>query len=103
MPIRRNDYAIRYTDFITKNRFIGSIIYPKIEFRNSDIYIITKVGDRLDLFANKYYGTTRLWWILAQANSLGEGSFVIKPATRLRVPQEVGKILDDLERINREL
>tara|TARA_Y100000361_G_C11043618_1_gene281270 strand:+ start:157 stop:468 length:312 start_codon:yes stop_codon:yes gene_type:complete len=103
MPIRRNDYAERFRDIVTNNRVIGSVIYPKIEFRNSDIYIITIVNDRLDLLANKYYGTSNLWWILAHANKLGEGSFVIKPGTRLRVPQEIGKILDDLERINREV
>ena len=57
----------------------------------------------MDLLANKYYGTSNLWWILAHANKLGEGSFVIPPGTRIRVPQEVGKILDELERINREI
>ena len=90
MPIRRNDYAERFRDIVTNNRVIGSVIYPKIEFRNSDVYIITRVNDRLDLLANKYYGTTRLWWILAHAYKLG-------------VPQEIGKILDELERINREI
>ena len=41
MPIRRNDYAERFRDIVTNNRVIGSVIYPKIEFRNSDVYIIT--------------------------------------------------------------
>jgi hypothetical protein len=102
MSIKRNDYADRLKDIYTNNRIIGSIIYPTIEKENSDIYIVSRVQDRLDLLANKYYGTPRLWWILAQANQLGEGSFVVKPATRLRIPQNVGQILDKLEKLNKE-
>ncbi len=102
MPIKRNDYADRLKDIYTNNRIVGTIIYPTIEKTVSDLYITSRVQDRLDLLANKYYGTTRLWWILAQANQLGEGSFVIQPGTRLRIPQNVGEILDNLEQLNKE-
>jgi len=103
MPIKRNDYADRIKDFANNNRIIGSTLYPTIEKKSTDIYVITRVQDRLDLLANKYYGTTRLWWILAHANKLGEGSFVVKPGTKLRIPQHVGQILDELEKLNREI
>jgi len=103
MAIKRNDYAQRLIDIYTNNRIVGTVIYPTIEKTNSDLYFITRVQDRLDLLANKYYGTPRLWWILAHANKLGEGSFVVEPGTRLRIPQNVGKILDELERLNREI
>ena len=102
MPIKRNDYADRLKDIHTNNRIIGTIIYPTIKKENSDIYVTIRTQDRLDLLANKYYGTSRLWWILAQANALGEGSFVIPPGTKLRIPQNVGQILDELEKLNRE-
>ena len=102
MPIKRNDYADRLEDIYTNNRIIGTIIYPTIEKTVSDIYITSRVQDRLDLLANKYYGTPNLWWILAQANQLGEGSFIVEPGTKLRIPQDVGSILNELERINRE-
>ena len=102
MPIKRNDYATRLKDTYSNKRVIGSTVYPKIEKKDSDIYVIIRVQDRLDLLANKYYGTSNLWWVLAQANQLGEGSFIIEPGTKLRIPQDIGSILNELERINRE-
>tara|TARA_Y100000593_G_scaffold57081_1_gene106311 strand:- start:3676 stop:3987 length:312 start_codon:yes stop_codon:yes gene_type:complete len=102
MAIKRNDYAIRYKDPKSKNRVIGTSMNPKIEAKNDDIYITSRTQDRLDLLANKYYGTPRLWWIIAQANNLGEGHLIIKPGTRLRIPQDVQGVLRDLEKINIE-
>ena len=102
MPIKRNDYATRLKDTYSNKRVIGSTVYPKIEKKDSDIYVIIRVQDRLDLLANKYYGTPNLWWVLAQANQLGEGSFIIESGTKLRIPQDIGSILNELERINRE-
>ena len=95
MPIKRNDYATRLKDTYSNKRVIGSTVYPKIEKKDSDIYVIIRVQD-------KYYGTPNLWWVLAQANQLGEGSFIIESGTKLRIPQDIGSILNELERINRE-
>ncbi len=102
MAIKRNQYSLRFKDRITKNRVIATTIYPEIEPADSDIYIYTKSHERLDLLAYQYYGTQRLWLVLAQANHIGNGSFVIEPGTRLRIPQDMTKILNDLEKINIE-
>jgi hypothetical protein len=61
---------------------------PVIKELNSDIYIITKVGDRLDTLANKYYKDSTLWWIIARANPdyISGDSFFLEPATRIRIP-----------------
>ena len=102
MAIKRNDYAIRYKDPKSRNRVIGTNINPKIDVKNDDIFVISQSHDKLDLLANKYYGTPRLWWIIAQANNLGEGNMLIKPGTKLRIPQDVQTILRNLEKTNNE-
>ena len=59
-------------------------IYSSIPEKDSDIWVITQSGDRLDLLANQYYGNPRLWWYIAKANGL---TFLTIPAgTSLRIP-----------------
>jgi len=40
---------------------------------------------RLDLVSYKFYGTTRLWWVLAMANQIKE-PYRVAPGTQIRVP-----------------
>jgi len=42
--------------------------YPEIPLREDDIYVLTDVGDRLDLLANQFYQDPSLYWIIACAN-----------------------------------
>ena len=51
-----------------------------------DYYIITRAGDRLDNIAYEYYEDASQWWVLAQANHLGKGSFAVPAGIRLRIP-----------------
>jgi hypothetical protein len=55
----------------------------------------------LDLLANKYYGDTSLWWIIAVANNINDASFYVTEGLQLRIPSNVSKILNDLEKINK--
>jgi len=82
-------------------RKYDSTLYPKIVFDDSDFYIITKIGDRLDLLASKYYNDVNLWWIIAQANQIGKGTLNVSTGIQLRIPQNLSKIFADLEIINR--
>jgi len=77
-------------------------IYPKIPPRISDLYIMTKDGDRLDLLATTYYGNASAWWIIAQANSITGGTLYVDPGKQLRIPTEISTIIDDLDKINNE-
>ena len=79
-----------------------AILYPEVILRDNDIYIYTKDGDRLDLLSYKYYGDVTLWWIIAQANHIGKGSFIIKPGTHLRIPLAVEAIMNDFRKINED-
>ena len=59
-------------------------IYSTIPETDSDIYVITQHGDRLDNLAFQFYGDQSLWWYIAKANNL---SFMTLPiGTSLRIP-----------------
>jgi hypothetical protein len=85
----------------TKKKYLSSIIYPKIKPSNDDLYIISTQGDRLDILAAKYYNDKSMWWIISTANNLNEASLSIEPGIQLRIPSNIAKILNDLEKINK--
>ena len=41
-----------------------------------------------------------MWWVIAQANNITGGTLFVKPGTQIRIPQDVGSIQSDLEKIN---
>jgi hypothetical protein len=71
-------------------------IYPNIPKRDSDIYIATQGGDRLDTIANQMYGDSSLWWIIAAANNIHAATFAVKEGTILRVPENYNQILNSI-------
>lgn len=85
----------------SKKKYLGSIIYPKIKASDNDIYIVSELSDRIDLLAHKYYGDVDLWWIIAVANNLNDASLSIEPGKQLRIPSNVGQILNDLNNLNK--
>ena len=70
----------------TFNRY-RTTIYQGVSFSNSDIYVISQDGDRLDLLAHQFYGDSSLWWYIAQANHLN--AMNIEPGTSLRIPASI--------------
>jgi len=97
----RYQYTRKNTDENKKFRKYNTTLYPKIEPSDDDVFIITNIGDRLDLLAFRYYGDVTLWWIIAQANQIGKGTLNIKPGTNLRIPQNIENVYSNLETINR--
>ena len=67
-----------------KFMYTGTSYLPKHEDKNSDILLIATQGDRCDLIAQEYYGTTELWWYVASVNNLKSNN--IEAGTQLRVP-----------------
>lgn len=84
-----------------KKRFMQTTIYPKVLPNDNDIYIITEQGDRLDILAEKYYKNTSMWWIIATANNINDANFYVEPGVQLRIPSNVSKILNDLQKLNK--
>jgi hypothetical protein len=71
--------------------------YPIIPLRNTDTYIATETGDRFDSLANQFYGNPSLWWIIASANNIHDGSMGVDDGTVLRIPQQYIQIINDFE------
>ncbi len=73
--------------------------YPTELFQQqrSDYYIFSREGDRLDNIANEFYDDPRYWWVIAEANFLGKGTFAIEPGIQLRIPFPIENLLEQLE------
>jgi nucleoid-associated protein YgaU len=72
-------------------------ILPKIPEKASDLYIISRAGDRLDLLANEFYQDVSKWWVIAEANNIINGTIVIEPGLQLRIPNPIFDINDLLQ------
>ena len=83
--------------------FFRNVKYPEIPLSINDIYIITTIGDRLDLLADKFYGDIRLWWIIpaANMNKVRRDSFHLDSGVEIRVPTEISHIIKNFEIINK--
>lgn len=88
-------------DTDTNKNYMETTIYPKVSASNSDMYIVTDEGDRLDMLAYKYYKDPRMWWVIATANNLNDATYYIEPGIQLRIPGNIQKILNDLSTINK--
>jgi len=98
--------SLRYEDSIIFNTTQGkpyyeSKRYPNIPLSESDLYVVTTVGDRLDLLANQYYRDPNLWWIIAFANNnITRGSMFPAPGTQLRIPTDLSNVIRLYEQFN---
>jgi phage tail protein X len=73
-------------------------IYPNIPLKDTDIYIVTQGGDRLDTLAYQYYGDQSLWWIIATANNIHDATFAVADGTILRVPENYTQIITNFQK-----
>tara|TARA_Y100001938_G_C7818395_1_gene295402 strand:- start:159 stop:488 length:330 start_codon:yes stop_codon:yes gene_type:complete len=85
-----------------QKRYFRPLKYPDIPLSINDLYIVTTVGDRLDLLAHQFYGDTRLWWIIARANmsKVRRDSYSLKSGMEIRIPADDQNILKNFEQIN---
>ena len=93
-----------------ENEFVGTIgdqyyrtvYYPEIEPQETDIYIETEFGDRLDLLANRFYGDVSLYWIISISNPnvLDFGSLYPPAGAQLRIPVNVSGIISSYNQLN---
>ena len=77
----------------------NTTFYPSIPIDDSDRFIYTKLGDRVDALANEYYGDVTLWWIISKANGI-KGQAGLKPGQLLRIPGQVEEILSNFRDLN---
>jgi nucleoid-associated protein YgaU len=97
---RYDDPIVLKTEFTNRPYFKGRY-YPNIPLSESDVYVITTVGDRLDSLAYSYYKDATLWWVIAMANNnITKGALYPEPGTQLRIPTDLNYILDLYNQFN---
>mgnify|MGYP001461767964 FL=1 len=82
----KNTKTVRDDDKILKYE---STIYQKVPENNTDIYVITQSGDRLDSLANQFYGDSQLWWFIAHVNNIN--TMNLEAGLRLRISLDLEK------------
>ena len=97
---RYNNSTILKTEFTNRPYYKGKY-YPNIPLSESDVYVITTVGDRLDSLAYSYYNDATLWWVIAMANNNAtKGALYPVPGTQLRIPTNLNGVLQLFEKFN---
>lgn len=98
--------ATRYDDKTTlytaqgKPYYKGKV-YPNIPLSETDVYVITTIGDRLDSLAYSYYNDVNLWWVISAANNnVTNGSMFPAPGTQLRIPTNLSGVLRLFNKFN---
>jgi nucleoid-associated protein YgaU len=98
---RYEDTAILKTAYTNRPYYKGKF-YPNIPLSESDVYVITTVGDRLDNLAYSYYNDPTLWWVIATANNnITKGQLYPTPGTQLRIPTDINNVLQLFEEFNK--
>tara|TARA_Y100000593_G_scaffold55696_1_gene104126 strand:- start:4888 stop:5181 length:294 start_codon:yes stop_codon:yes gene_type:complete len=90
---------MRYKGVKTKidlngKRILKPSVVPNIPIKDTDIFLYPIFGDRLDTIAQRMYGDANLWWIIAKANEIGNGQIGLDLEKKLRIPTEIGDIID---------
>jgi uncharacterized membrane protein YgcG len=82
--------------------YYGTTTYPSIPLSDTDIYVITEFGDRLDVLANIYYKDSKLYWVIASANAenMTFDSLSIPIGTQLRIPMDISSIISNFNSVN---
>ena len=98
VPIIQTVPTVQYPEII---RYRESTRYPDIPLSESDVFIYTMRGDRLDNLAYQFYNDSTLWWVLSIANpDLPNDSLYPTLGYQLRVPSDINQILNDFDQLN---
>lgn len=92
--------ASRYRNTEIRKEEDGRRVYrtripTEIPQKDTDMYVVTQLGDRLDLLADKYYNDPKLWWIIAYANNIHDAPIGLEEGQTLRIPTEFLNILSE--------
>lgn len=78
-------------------RKLSTTIIPTAPLNGTDFYIQTTTVERLDKLARIFYEDSSLWWIIAAANGLGKGTYIVPENTKLRIPDKsnIQQVIND--------
>ena len=99
MAYRYDNIEKKRISNIGKKYFVN-VIYPDIPISGNDQYVMTTIGDRLDLIAFDAYKDVNLWWIVASANNLPGDSLFPPVGMQLRLPANIEAAINKFNAIN---
>jgi nucleoid-associated protein YgaU len=99
MSINRYADTAIANDTTTGKRNYATTMFPTVPESDSDVFIVSRDGDRLDTLANRFYGDSTLWWIIGMCNGITDSLFIV-PGTKLRVPTDIQLVLSYVKSIN---
>lgn len=99
MASRYQNVPITKVD-VTGSTYYQTNIYPEVPPVNNDYYIVTTIGDRLDLIAYDFYQDSSLWWVIASANSLPGDSIYAPVGIQLRIPVNLQTVINEYNLAN---
>ena len=76
--------------------------YPKFPKQPTDLYIVSREQDRLDMLSNEFYEDPRFWWIIAKANNLGHGTLDVPMGIQIRIPFPITDITVKLREVEED-
>ncbi len=80
----------------------ASTTITQIPESDTDRYIQITSIERLDKLAFDFYGDMTMWWVIAAANGIGKGTFLVPTNTTLRIPDITNNIINEyIYQINR--
>lgn len=94
----------RYSTTLIKKEDSGkrrrrTTIFPVIPRSTNDVYIKTTTSERLDKLAYTFYEDISMWWVIASANGIGKGTFIVPSNTNIRIPDK-NNVIDFLIETN---
>jgi hypothetical protein len=99
MNYRYQNIGIKKLD-ATKERYYVNNLYQDIPLSPDDTYVITVLGDRLDLLSLDFYGDVDFWWVIASANALPGDSLYLEPGAQIRIPSNLSGVINGYKLIN---
>jgi|TARA_R110001592_G_scaffold138154_1_gene356740 hypothetical protein len=82
-------------------RYLNRVEYPVISIQDSDTFILGVFGKTFSNLAYQYYGKQELWWIIARANDVNNGSMYVIPGKEYRIPKNITDILQAYKQLNK--
>jgi hypothetical protein len=67
-------------------RRLETTILPAVPASSNDSYIKIITPERLDRLAVSFYGEVAAWWVIAAANDIPKGTFIVPADVVLRIP-----------------
>ena len=84
--------------------YYDTVSYPEVGARESDIYLETEFGDRLDALSFQFYGDVTLYWIISirNPNKVNFDSLYLSPGSVIAIPQNINSIVDSYNILNEQ-